>query len=146
MGRQRKPTSELDRRGAFDKNPERGRERANEPVVTDPLGDPPAEFLRKDSLHADRLLTAWKDLLSAAQEVKLTRADRIGFELAARLLVICRFGSPKSSDWNQLERFIAKFGLTPADRSRVQGHGKTAEEESDEWGELAEGKDGLPVQ
>lgn len=146
MGRQRKSTAELDRRGAFEKNPARGRERADEPVVKESLGEPPPEFLKKDSLHADRLLAAWRDLASAAQEVRLTRADRIAFELAARLLVVCRYGSPKSSDWSQLERFIGKFGLTPADRSRVKGHGKSAEEEADEWGDLAEGKDGLPVQ
>ena len=44
MGAPRKPTGVLERSGALKKDPKVGRERANEPVVLDPLGPPPADF------------------------------------------------------------------------------------------------------
>jgi hypothetical protein len=146
MGRPRKPTDELDRRGAFDKNPKRGRERANEPVVNDELGDPPADFLNAKSPTSLGLLACWNDVVAAAKEVKLNRGDRIHVEMTARQLYKCRRDGAKAGDFGQLDRYLGKLGLNPADRSRVQGVGKTAEEEATEWDDLADGKDGLRVQ
>ena len=147
MGRQRKSTEELERRGAFDHNPARGRDRSAEPVVTDELGDPPADFLNPKSPTSLALLGCWNEIVAAAREVRLTRADRIHVEMTARQLYKCRRYGAKAGDYGQLDRFLSKLGLNPADRSRVQGVGrKSAAEEADEWGDLAEGKDGLPVQ
>jgi hypothetical protein len=146
MGRRRKSTEELDRRGAFDKDPKRGLERANEPVVNDELGLPPADFMNAKSPSSLSLRACWEDIIAGAREVKLTRADRIHVEMTARQLDKCRRPGAKSSDYGQLDRYLGKLGLNPADRSRVQGHGKTLEEEANEWDDLAEGKSGLPVQ
>jgi hypothetical protein len=146
MGRQRKTTAELDRRGAFDHDPKRGRARADEPVVLDELGPPPEEFLKRTSPTSVALLECWNDILAGASEVRLTRADRIHVEMTARQLYKCRRPGARSSDYGQLDRYLGKLGLNPADRSRVQGTGKTLEEEANEWDELADGKDGLRVQ
>lgn len=146
MGQRRKNTDELGRRGAFDKNPKRGLERANEPVVVDELGLPPADFLDAKSPTSIALKACWDDIVAGAREVKLSRADRIHVEMTARQLYKCRRPSARSSDFGQLDRYLGKLGLNPADRSRVQGHGKTAEEEANEWDQLADGEDGLPLQ
>jgi hypothetical protein len=146
VGRQRKTSDELERRGAFDKDPKRGLQRANEPVVNEDLGPPPAEFLKANSPTAVDMLACWNEILICAREVRLTRADRIHVEMTARQLYKCKRPGARSGDFGQLDRYLGKLGLNPADRSRVQGFGKTLEEEANEWDELADGKDGLSVQ
>lgn len=146
MGALRKSTAELDRKGAFDRNPARGRARAAEPQPKDPLGPPPADFYSK---YADgpKLLEAWNELLVETKEVFLTSADRGHFEMTCRLRVRCRRMSAKTGDFAQLNKYQSQLGLNPASRSLVNAVGvKTTDEEEDEWEEAANGGTGLPVQ
>jgi hypothetical protein len=123
MGRARKSTEELERRGAFDKDPQRRKSRANEPVCRDVIGPPPGDFTHKASPTSQGLLQAWNDLLAAAKEVRLTSADRIVVEATARLLYQTRYRGldAKTGVYAQLAANLSRLGLTPADRSRVEG-------------------------
>lgn len=146
MGRYRKPTAELERTGAFDTNPARGRARAAEPQPKDPLGPPPESF---NSKYGDgpALLAAWKELLVETKEVFLTSADRGHFEMTCRLRVRCRSTRAKTGDFAQLNKYQSQLGLNPASRSLVNAIGvKTTDEEEDEWEEAANGGTGLPIQ
>lgn len=142
MGAQRKTTAELERKGAFDKNPARGRDRAAEPVPIGELGPPPESFLR-DS----KLLEAWNELLEETKDILLTNADRGHFEMTARLRVRCRSYRAKTGDFAQLNKYQSQLGLNPASRSLVHGKGKkTQEDEESDWEDLASGGTGIPVQ
>ena len=146
MGRLRKTTAELDRKGAFDKNPQRGRARAGEPTPTGPLGPPPAEFLDPHSPTARDHLRAWNELLDEAKEVKLTSADRGHMEMTARLRVRCRRPGAKTGDFSLYDKYASKLGLNPASRSLVAGVGKKdAQSERSDWAAAASGSDGLSV-
>lgn len=147
MGRSRKTSEELERKGAFDKNPQRARERALEPVVSGSLGPPPATFTNPNSPTAREHLEAWNELLEETKEVLITSADRGHFEMTARLRVRCRRPGASTGDFAQLNKYQSQLGLNPASRSLVNGNSvKTTEQEEDEWAQAAEGSNGLPVQ
>ena len=97
MGANRKTSDELDRRGSFEKDAARGRARASEPKPVGGLGAPPPDFLVTDS-NGLKLKQAWLDLEAATASVKLTSADRIHFELTARLLYRTRRYDAKVSE------------------------------------------------
>lgn len=120
MGRPRKPTKVLEMRGAFEKNPARRRERENEPVVTEPLGDPPATF---DETHAAR----WIDCREMWPW--LTVADRVQVEVIVRLWVKLAGGETKAAA--PLNSALAKVGANPCDRSRVNAGTGANERNSD---------------
>lgn len=61
MARPRTPTNVLKLRGAFKKDPARGREREDEPIVTEPLGEPPEDW-------NDWQLKAWANIVSWGAE------------------------------------------------------------------------------
>lgn len=144
MGRNRKLTAELDRKGSFEKDPDRGRARALEPEPEGGLGAPPPDFLLSHRLELRR---AWDDLVAATASVKLTSADRLHFEATARLMYRTRQSTAKTGDFTALTQALGKLGLTPVDRSRVPGHGKiTEDEESDAWDDYASGGSELRVQ
>ena len=114
MARPRTATNVLALRGTFKKNPDRGRARADEPVVTEPLGDPP------EQLSAE-CCVAWDYLHKCAPYGVLTRADRVAFELAAVLFAQFR-QSPFEMDSAKIARLnalLGQFGMTPSDRSKV---------------------------
>ncbi len=141
MGRLRKTSDELERKGAFRTHPERARARANEPIVMDPLGPPPDEFLKKDSLTADRHLAAWNDLLAATKEVRVTSADRPHFIMTVRLMVRCSLAGAKTGDFAQYNKCLSQLGLNPASRSAVEGTGggrSAGVEDDGDWAALAE--------
>jgi hypothetical protein len=146
MGVLRKSSEELERKGAFVKNPQRGRKRAAEPVPKGPLGDPPESFTSKYG-DGPALMAAWNELIDEAKEVLLTSGDRTHFEMTCRLKVRCRRMGAKTGDFAQLNRHLAQLGLTPASRSAVQGvGGRNPDREEDEWAEAAAGGTGIPVQ
>lgn len=114
MGRPRTPTEILERRGAFKHDPQRGRARDGEPSDLQELGDPPAHI-------TGNVLDAWCDIVNASHEGVLSDADSIALEMAAHLLAGFR-AKPESfavSKLTRLEGLLSKFGMTPADRSRV---------------------------
>lgn len=126
MARNRTNTIVLEMRGAFRKHPERKKEREGEPVVTEPLGDCP-EYLSEPEQHA------WADIVSTAPTGVLKRSDSIAVEKAASLLALSRqwvvvedctgqrYATRPMTDGqhSQLISLLSKFGMTPADRSKV---------------------------
>jgi hypothetical protein len=147
MGRLRKSTEELDRKGAFDKDPARGRARAEEPVPTAALGDPPRDFCNPKSPTSLEYREIWDNLLVEAKEVRLTSADRTHFEMTCRLIYRCKRNGAKTGDFAQLNKYLGQLGLNPADRSKVQGVGrKSAEGEEEDWNDFAANASGVRVQ
>jgi hypothetical protein len=112
MARPRTPTSVLEIRGAFKANPQRAQDRANEPVVTEPLGEPPKTFTGDQ-------IQAWTDIVNYAPKGVLTSADTLAVERAARLLAKIRMGSASETEGRSFDALLGKFGMTPSDRSKV---------------------------
>lgn len=117
MARPRTPTNVLEMRGAFKKNPQRLKDRADEPLVLEPIGDPPATFTGDQ-------LQAWNDIIGSAPGGVLTLADRLAVEGAARLLALDRIGKASDSQGRLLYALLGKFGMTPSDRSKVSAQKK----------------------
>lgn len=111
MARPRTPTKVLELRGAFAKNPNRAREDAQDAGA---LQDPP-ESLTPDAEEA------WHQIVKAAPLSVITESDRFALEIAAILLADFRAdpaGFP-AAKLARLEALLGKFGMTPADRSKV---------------------------
>ncbi len=116
MARPRTATNVLELRGAFAKNPSRGRERADEPVPLGEIGSAP------ESLVEDEV-AAWDYLVGITPAGVLGDCDRPHMEVAARLLAYSRRVSVE--DWSamkiaRLDSMLGKMGLNPSDRSRVK--------------------------
>ncbi|HKR56322.1 MAG TPA: hypothetical protein VJS20_08470 [Gemmatimonadales bacterium] len=115
MARPRKPTSVLRLTGAFKNHPERERDRENEPVVTEPLGEPPDKL---DEAQAAR----WNEF--AGWCPWLTVADRFVTEMACRLVMKIRNGEAKAPEYAILRGYLSDLGMTPVARSKVKVPGK----------------------
>ena len=126
MARNRTPTAVLELRGSFKKNPQRSR--SDEPKPNGVIGDPPDTF-------DENLAAIWYELVSQTPANVLTRADRWAVEVACRLMQTLRTGNYKASEVNALLSFLARMGLTPADRARIAI--PKEKEETDELGQLA---------
>jgi hypothetical protein len=110
MARPRKPTAELELKGAFRKDPQRKRV---DPVTRPGIGDPPLSLAQE--LHA-----LWYELADAAPLGVLTHSDRPMLEDFVRW----KHKSRTASDWSaadakMLAWFYSHTGMTPADRSKV---------------------------
>jgi len=112
MARPRTPTNLLDARGAFRKHPERKRDRENEPTDLPELAAAPKDF------NADQK-RAWKDIVSNCPKGVLKASDALAVEIAARMLADMRVGRLDVRLFGQLNALLGKFGMTPADRSKV---------------------------
>lgn len=124
MARPRTPTNVLDARGAFKKNPNRRRE---DPDVDAEIGEPPAFF---DEAHA----CVWQELVAAAPNGVLKGSDRVALEMACRLTVAMRTNAEfPISGMLRLEALLGKFGMTPADRSKVSGTKKKSNNAFDQF-------------
>lgn len=116
-GRPRTPTAILKLRGADKKDPQRYRDRANEPRPDKPLGTCPRWFgeWQKD------VSRAWKFISDACPEGVLTEMDRPAMvqlaALYAEFLGNPRdFPAPKHA---RLHALLCSMGMTPVDRSKV---------------------------
>lgn len=120
MARPRKPTAALELAGAFEHNPKRGKERANEPVPNGKLGDPP-DYL--DEVHQEQ----WRKM--AAEAHWLTSADTFMFEVAVKYM--CRFvvGTTDSKCDALLINVLNKLGFGPAERSKISAPGAKGKED-----------------
>jgi hypothetical protein len=113
MARPRKPTRLLELKGAFKKDPARGRARGREPVPSGPLGDPPAHFDRKHK-------ACWLEIQHIAPDGVLAISDRFIVEIAVDLMV--EFRSKEGLGTGLLTVLVSclgKMGLNPADRSKL---------------------------
>lgn len=136
MARPRKPTSVLELTGQFKKHPERKRARKDEPTSNGPLGDPPKSFSSAEK-------SCWVEILELAHQGVLTKADRWAVEVACRIMAKIRakdggiggrYGA-SNGEVTQLSNLLGRFGMTPADRSKVGVPGK--QEEDNPFAQLA---------
>lgn len=118
MARPRKPTNVLELTGAFKKNPQRSRQDAE---AAGELTAPP-DHINGAVLHA------WNEIVRYAPLSVLTESDRLSIELAANLLAQFREDPVEftAAKLVRLEALLGKFGMTPADRSKVGGSKKEA--------------------
>lgn len=135
MSRARKPTALLELTGALRKDPQRYRDRANEPRPDTSIGEPPADFIRTDSSLAARHLRIWHEFIAEAPPGVLTGCDRKILANACRIQAAIEYGKATPAMFNQLRVYLNDMGMTPAGRSRVSGARQKPEE--DEWEELA---------
>jgi hypothetical protein len=112
MARPRKPTAEMELKGAFKKDPKR---RRVDPKTSGPIGNPPPSMGLE--LHA-----TWYELAEQAPIDVLRSADRALLELAARLLFRIRkmpLDALEPAVFGQLIKCLSAMGMTPVDRSKV---------------------------
>ena len=114
MPAQRQPTAVLELRGAFKKDPQRRKLRANEPKPETAIGLPPDRLDVQDK-------AAWDEIVSQCCPGVLTGSDRLVVELAARLLAeLWETGRDfHNAKLRVLRSMLMSFGMTPADRSKV---------------------------
>jgi hypothetical protein len=138
MGRPRKSARLLELQGAFDKNPQRGRDL--DPTETRPLGDPP------DRLPA-KARPFWDEIARIVPAGCLRISDRWAVELASMLMakmvgepdvtgileavktglltkaaardLIKKASSISSAELSTLKSLLAALGMTPADRAKL---------------------------
>lgn len=111
MARPRTPTSILDAKGSFIKDPQRAR--PSEPKTDRPIGNSPT-FLTKPERKV------WKQLAAQALPGVLMESDRLLFAVLVRLATKFYSGAPMMvGETNQMITLSSKFALNPADRSKV---------------------------
>ena len=137
MPRRRVSTKVLKARGSHLRHPERVRSRASEPKYSGPLGAPP-KSLRPDFREL------WFELAALVPEGVAEHSDRWTFEVLVCLMAKFRRRQAKSGEVSQLLNLLAKFGMTPSDRSRVQVPGGSGsanpQPAKDKWADF-----GLPA-
>jgi len=121
MARPRLPTAILESRGAFKKDPARGREREDEVTGGEPLGDRPQD------LPVD-VAVVWDELVDCAHAGVLCKSDRQSLEIAARLMAEMRSKGTKMEAGKiaRLQAALGELGMSPASRSKVKGPAKAA--------------------
>ena len=122
----RKPTALLEASGAFIHNPQRRRDRENEPVPTSPLGDPPETM----SAVQKRM---WIEFAAEIPPGVAFNSDRALLEMAVRLRSKLRSGKASGGEYACLITCIREMGMTPVSRSKVKA---VVEKEKDEWDEF----------
>ncbi len=129
MAGPRTPTKVLELRGAFDKHPERKSERSGEPKPKGNLGQPPKRL----SAGAK---TAWREFAKHAPEGVFGDSDRVAVEIASVLLAEFREDPAEFSAARmaRLDSLLGRFGMTPADRSKVVVDKKA--DDADPWADL----------
>ena len=112
MPQPRKPTVIHVLSGSAAKNPDRMKLRENEPKDDREIGEP-----SKKLTIAER--NTYNEIIETAVPGVFKRTDKIAVENAAKILVKIRNNKCNSADQNLFFKFLASFGMTPADRSRV---------------------------
>lgn len=128
MPQPRVPTAIQEAKGSFLKHPERKRARASEPRPTGELGDAPDDISREEK-------AAWRYLASLLAPGVATSMDRAAMEEASRLRVICQSNRATAAERQLYRNYLAAFGMTPADRSRVHAQAE-GEKKDDPWSRL----------
>jgi hypothetical protein len=127
MGLNRTPTAILEARGSFIDHKNRKVARAGEPVVTKRLGSPPKTF-------TDEKKKLWHEFAKIIPAGVATYADRWAVEIIVCTMAKFWAGTIFGARTAQLTSLLSKFGLTPADRSRVVA--TFVPKPDDEWSAL----------
>jgi phage terminase small subunit len=139
MARRRKTAVELENSGAFRKNPQR---RRVDPEPKGEIGEPPKWL---DQLER----SIWRELVANSIPGCLKDSDRSQFETLCKLKAIERkegIGGNRGlsgSLLGQMNTLAAKFGMTPADRTKLavplgKAKSKAQMSEYDEFTEIDE--------
>jgi hypothetical protein len=137
MSRPRKSSDEQKLKGAFDKDPNRARV---DPVAKALIGDAPKRLKKLERL-------IWDELKANALPGVLKDSDRDAFETLCRLKAIERKhgiggpGSPLGLNNGQLTgmtNLFGRFGMTPADRTRLAAPEKKKPKKEDDFTEFDE--------
>lgn len=112
MARPRTPTNVLKMRGADKVNPGRLKERENEPVNVNPIGEAP-DWLTTDEVKA------WNIIVTECIDGVLGEADRLAVAMASQLTALCIAGEAQAQDRTLLLRYLGQFGMTPSERSKI---------------------------
>lgn len=110
-GRPRTPTQTLKDKGSLAKNPDRAREREDEPEAEE-LGDPPKYLSKKEK-------DIWAELVAKHPPGVLTKMDEFTVETAVALIAEMREKRTAFNKHNQLLAALGRLGMTPTDRSKV---------------------------
>lgn len=112
----RKPTNVLQLAGAFKHDPKRGEARANEPKPAEPLRlDAPAGLTQLQAM-------SWRELRKCVHEGSCSANDEPALLVAAKLYCRIVYETEDAFSTKDVTAFfsiLTKFGMTPADRSRV---------------------------
>jgi hypothetical protein len=121
MGRPRKPTKELELSGAFEKHPERKRERANEPKPDGPIGAPSLHWTVADDAFKfqeySRLRDIWHELVAQTPPGVLSVSDRVLFEIVCGQVDELRRGLLKPPAIKDLSGMLGAIACRPDKRS-----------------------------
>lgn len=120
MARPRKPTAALELAGAFEKDPKRGKARANEPVPTGKPGEAP------DGLD-EASTKAWDEMVALG--FWLTSADKFLLHIAARYMGYFAGGGNDTKTISLLVGVLNKLGFGPAERSKISAPAAKKENE-----------------
>ncbi len=112
MGRPRKPTNLLILSGVAKKNPKRLKEREGEPENVNPLGDPPKKLTVAERRY-------WESIKQESIEGVLGEADRFAVAIASRLINKFFTNTINGPELTQLIKLLSQFGMSPADRSKI---------------------------
>lgn len=127
MPAHRKPLETLIASGATAHDPQRYRERQPEPRSDEQLGSPPS------SLTVDEK-KIWREIAKHAIPGTLTGSDRLSMELLSRLVFKMRANTAKSGDYASMVTVLARLGMTPVDRLKVQAtKSPDKQPKQDEW-------------
>jgi phage terminase small subunit len=108
----RTPTAILDAKGSFIGKP--SRRRPNEPIVTEPIGSAPKYLTASEK-------KVWKELVKQIPPGVLKFSDRLIFTVLVGLAAKLQSRQPMMvMEVNQMISISSKFGMTPADRSKLQ--------------------------
>jgi len=113
MGRLPASTAKLALNGGLQHDPKRYANRTAEPVPSGPIGNPPKDF-------SPALKSIWKELKSQSPPGVLTNSERLILEVLCRLVDKLRQGTISTGETSQLLNCLARLGMTPTDRVRVQ--------------------------
>ena len=84
----------------------------------------------------------WAELVRCSEPGVLQRSDRFFLELCCRMIARMRMADSKPSDYNSLANILAKLGMNPADRAKLDlppPDSPAKQTEQDKvWEELAE--------
>lgn len=112
MARNRTPSNVVALRGGYKKNPQR--KRKGEPLPTAGIGAPPKHL-------TERQRAIWDEVVSICPPGVLGNSDRIALETLVRLIERDRHKRAefKAAERTQMISLLSRFGMTPADRSRI---------------------------
>jgi len=109
----KKTLAQLQLSGTYQQNKKRYEHLTNQVVTIQlPVGRPPAHLAAAEK-------AVWAELVRVAHPGFLTRSDRLILEIAAKLIVRMRTSDAKTSELNALMTVLAKMGMTPAARLKM---------------------------